>query len=186
MWEDCIPAVDNNTSLIGSRVIVKNGHFTTGPLSFAGKPIPPNTYPVEIQVWIDLKTAPIEDLKKIGTIVHSGEVEIDGGGGQNSASHDGDAATFYQSRYFLAGFLLRAGKVCQTNTKQLTDSAFGLLGTSELKTMSKAYPQTTGKWMQAGADNFNIGTMKTGVVAACKYATQVRSEAEELARSDSQ
>jgi hypothetical protein len=101
-----------------------------------------------------------------------------------SPSVKGDATTFYQSRYFLAGFLLRAGRVCETNTEQMINAAVGLLATPELKTISKAYPQNVKKWMEAGADSFNTGTMQNGVTSACTYAVKIRGKAEDIAKAD--
>jgi hypothetical protein len=95
-----------------------------------------------------------------------------------------DASTFYKSRYFLAGFLLRAGNVCDRENKRTIKAAFDLLGTKELMMMSKAYPSTTKQWMEEGSANFNTGTMKDGIGATCEYAISVRSRAEEIVKSD--
>jgi hypothetical protein len=94
-----------------------------------------------------------------------------------------DAATFYKSRYFLAGFLLRAGYACDRENKRTIKAAFDLLGTADLKMMSKAYPDTTKQWMEDGAANFNTGAMKDGIGATCEYAISVRSKAEEIVKS---
>ena len=91
------------------------------------------------------------------------------------------AAQFYQSRYILAGFLLRAAAVCNSG-KRTVDAAMNLLGTAELMAMSKAYPNTTEAWMSQGAGTFNNGVMTDGVGAACAYATTVRRQAEKIAK----
>ena len=99
------------------------------------------------------------------------------------AANSQDASTFYHSRYLLAGFLLRAGAVCGADSKRTIDAAFGLLNTSELKAVSKSYPDTTGQWMGEGAANFNNGVMKNGIGPTCAYAMTVRSQAEEIGKS---
>ena len=96
----------------------------------------------------------------------------------------GDAASFYQSRYLLAGFLLRAGRVCENSSEQMIDVALGLLATSELKSFSRAYPATIKRWMEEGSNSFNAGTMKDGVTSACAYAMKIRGKADEIAKAD--
>jgi hypothetical protein len=94
------------------------------------------------------------------------------------------AAAFYMSRYYLAGFLLRAAKVCGGDTKRTIDAAFNLLGTPELEKMSKAYPDTTEQWMLEGGNNLNTGVMKEGIERTCDDAMTVRAKAEEIAKAD--
>lgn len=94
------------------------------------------------------------------------------------------ASTFYESRYVLAGFLLRASRVCEGEGTRAIDAGFGLLDTEELKAISKAYPQQIAKWMEDGANKLNTGVMTDGVAAACSFAQKVMEQAEEMARAD--
>jgi hypothetical protein len=94
------------------------------------------------------------------------------------------AATAYRSRYFLAGFLLRAAKVCGGDFKRTIDAGLGLLATSELMWVSRAYPDTTGQWMQEGANNLNTGVMQDGIEEACAVANTARARAEEIVKTD--
>jgi hypothetical protein len=89
------------------------------------------------------------------------------------------AMAMYEARYTLAGFLLRAGKVCTSDSQPNIDAGFSLLDSSELKQISKSYPETIQSWMMQGADNFNAGVMKDGMKVACAYAVAVRRRVEE-------
>jgi hypothetical protein len=102
----------------------------------------------------------------------------------DSAPSTNSPAAVYQSRFLLAGFLVRAGYVCESDAKMNVDAGLGLLGTSELKTMSKSYPKTTAQWMEEGAQNFNKAVMSSGVQGACAYAVQVRHRAEKIAQDN--
>ena len=94
-----------------------------------------------------------------------------------------DRGVVYESRYMLAGFLLRASTVCQGNKHDI-DVAFSLLNPDELKAFSKSFPDTTAGWMKHGADNFNNQVMKDGIPAACSFALDVLRKAEEMSKSD--
>jgi Bacterial SH3 domain len=94
------------------------------------------------------------------------------------------AATFYEARYQLAGFLLRAGAVCEQEGQRTITAGLRLLGTSELKAISRNFPDTTRQWMTAGAEKFNTGVMNDGVADACAFAMTVRQKAEETAQAD--
>jgi Bacterial SH3 domain len=94
------------------------------------------------------------------------------------------AETVYRPRYQAAGFLLRAGTVCERESQRTISAAFRILGTAELKTISKNFPETTRKWMTAGADEFNTSVMNSGVAEACSLAATTREKAEETALAD--
>ena len=90
------------------------------------------------------------------------------------------ASTYYKSRYFVAGFLLRSSKVCGGDWKRTIRASFDFIGTPELKTITKSYPDTIKQWMGEGAGNFNTGVMTNGVAAACAKATETRQKAEAI------
>lgn len=95
------------------------------------------------------------------------------------------AATFYRSRYMLAGFLTRAAAVCASdkkNLKRFLNAGLGSLDTPELRAISKAYPSTTGQWMKEGGATFNSRMMSDGVGSACAYAIAESRKAEEIKR----
>jgi hypothetical protein len=94
------------------------------------------------------------------------------------------AATFYQARYQLAGFLMRAGAVCEQAAKRTVSAGLRLLGSSELKSISRNFPDTTRQWMTAGAEKFNTSVMDEGVTEACDFAMTVCQKAEETAQAD--
>lgn len=95
-----------------------------------------------------------------------------------------NAESFYHSRYLLAGFLLRAGYVCDADSKRMIDASFALIETNEFKTMSQSYPDTTRRWMEEGAQNFNSQTMKNSVREACRFASETRQKAEAIAKAN--
>jgi hypothetical protein len=95
------------------------------------------------------------------------------------------AAAIYRSRYMLAGFLVRAAAVCGDNKKsfkRFVDAGLGVLGTPELRALSKAYRSTTGQWMKEGGETFNERVMTDGISPACAYALTERARAEGIAR----
>jgi hypothetical protein len=102
----------------------------------------------------------------------------------NSVVDAETAKRFYESRYFLAGLLLRAGYVCDNEPKSLITTAFKLLDTNELKKITEAYPKTTEQWMQQGANNFNSVTMKEGIASACALAAKTRIQAADITKFD--
>jgi hypothetical protein len=69
------------------------------------------------------------------------------------------AELYYHSRYLLAGFLVRSSAVCDADPKGAIAAGFGLLGSSELRSISKAYPKKTAGWLGEGASMFNSGVM---------------------------
>jgi hypothetical protein len=83
------------------------------------------------------------------------------------------AATFYEARYSIAGFLLRAGTVCQNQPKRMISAAVRLIATPELKAIGQGFPDTTKKWMEAGTATFNNGVMTDGLLKACAHAMTV-------------
>jgi hypothetical protein len=96
----------------------------------------------------------------------------------------GTAALDYHLHFYFAGFLLRAGIVCEAKEGDFgrtTKDAIDLVAAPELKRLSKAYPDTTRQWMEEGADNFNKGVMTSGLDKACAFATTtIRSKAEAI------
>ena len=194
--EDCLSAEAGANHLIGVTVTVRNRSFSAGPFSFKGAPFSPGTYPVEISTSADPKTATPDQIRAIGKLLYASAIRVMPAGDssvatpQDNPSRDPtaisreSAATFYHSRYVLAGFLLRAGAVCGGDWKRTITAGFRLLSVEEFKTMSKAYPDTTHQWMDEGAANFNTGTMTDGVGASCAHAMKVRTEAEEIAKTD--
>lgn len=94
-----------------------------------------------------------------------------------------DKRVFYESRYTLVGFLVRAANVCGGNKRDF-EVAFSLVAPDEMKAFSTAFPKTTAEWMQRGAENFNTGVMKDGIPANCTYALEVLKKAQGIAHSD--
>jgi hypothetical protein len=112
-----------------------------------------------------------------------------GPSGAESATTEGQAtertaATFYEARYLIAGFLLRAGMVCQYQPKRMITVAMRIIATSELKAIAQGFPGTTKKWMRAGTGTFNDSVMTDGLLKACAHAMTVLEEAEQTARAD--
>ena len=98
------------------------------------------------------------------------------------------ASEVYRSRYTLAGFLLRASAVCGNDKKdseRFVRAGFGVLGTSELKRISKAYPKTIGQWMKEGGEAFNERVMSDGITPACAFAVTERERAGGIATNSS-
>jgi hypothetical protein len=87
--------------------------------------------------------------------------------------------TFYHSRYLTLGFLLRASNVCEGDWKRTAKAGFDLVGTSEFKAISEAYPDTIRQWMEEGGREFNTKVMTDGIGPACAHAMTVRRQAEE-------
>ncbi|MGP0059342.1 MAG: hypothetical protein ACLPID_08665 [Beijerinckiaceae bacterium] len=94
------------------------------------------------------------------------------------------AGVYYQSRFRIAGVLLRAGAICGADYKRTIAVGLDLIATPELKAIAKAYPDTTQQWMKGGADNFNTGVMTDGLASACAYALTVRRQAEDIVKND--
>jgi hypothetical protein len=94
------------------------------------------------------------------------------------------AAAYYQSRFHIAGVLLRAGAICGADYERTIAVGLDLIATPELKAIAKAYPDTTQQWMKGGADNFNTGVMTDGLALACAYASTVRRQAEDIVKND--
>jgi hypothetical protein len=193
---DCVAAMGPN-GLIGQIVTVKNGHFAAGPFSFRGAPFVSGNYPVEISFSPDITTASPDELRLMGIVIHNSLIRV--GEGVNPPElkstskkqpvrpqklESGQRTSFYESRYQIAGLLLRVAKVCQGDAKRAIDAGFGLLASEELKAMSRAYPQQTQKWMEQGAEKFNTGVMADGIAAACTFAQKVITKAEEIAQAD--
>src|SRR4051794_27559202 len=90
----------------------------------------------------------------------------------DSMNNEATAQQSYRSRYFLAGVLLRAGTVCNDESKLTIATAFRLLDSTELRMVSAAYPAMTKKWMEEGAETFNTATMENGIISACARAAK--------------
>jgi hypothetical protein len=89
----------------------------------------------------------------------------------------------YRSRFTLAGYLLRAGTVCEDESKRTINAAFGLLATEQLKLVSKAYPATTEKWMTEGATTFNTEVMQNGIKSTCASSMSDRQHVEDASKA---
>lgn len=97
---------------------------------------------------------------------------------------DESAETFYASRFFLSGFLLRSTAVCQKNVQHTVNIALSLIATPDLKALSGAYPKSTQGWTAEGANVFDMGVMHDGLRAACVYAIRTTNEAEVIVKGD--
>ena len=83
------------------------------------------------------------------------------------AQQKSEPAHFNETRYELAGFLMRAGVICKQDAQRMVTAGLALLGSSELKAISRNFPDTTRRWMTAGAEKFNTSVMDDGVAEAC-------------------
>lgn len=81
-----------------------------------------------------------------------------------------NAADGYHAVYVMAGYFLRAGNVCTVGAKDLIETGFKFVNTSELKTVSRSFPKLTAAWMTEGASHFNDEVMKAGAADACSAA----------------
>jgi len=83
------------------------------------------------------------------------------------------AGETYRARFFISGMLMRASIVCGKNWMGKAKVGLDLISTPEMRDLTRAYPQTTKKWLQEGAANFNDGVMKDGIPAACAFANEM-------------
>lgn len=68
---------------------------------------------------------------------------------------------------------MRAGMVC--GKTDLAKIGIDMIASPQLRSLAESYPETTNKWMQEGADNFNSGVMNDGLPAACKFANEMKA-----------
>ena len=77
------------------------------------------------------------------------------------------ASLNYEARAQVAGFLIRAGKVC-TNYDWRTMITTGMrLLAGPMRQVTNGYPSTVEGWEMKGVNLFNTGVMQDGVDAAC-------------------
>lgn len=76
--DTCIAAMGPN-GLIGVTLPVMQGTIVAGPFSFAAKPFRAGVYPVEISLSADPKTATVEQIRAIGTVLFETRVRIPSG-----------------------------------------------------------------------------------------------------------
>jgi len=88
----------------------------------------------------------------------------------------------YQHRFTTAGYLRRAGAVCQNDNKRTIDAASGLVSGGDMKAFSKSFPRKTKAWMTEGTEVFNIDVRQGGTRPACEAAMRERQRAEEVGR----
>jgi hypothetical protein len=88
----------------------------------------------------------------------------------------------YHQRYTTAGYLRRAGAVCQNHNKRMIDAAKGLVSGDDMKAFSKSFPRKTEAWMAEGTEVFNIDVRQGGIRPACEAAMRERQKAEEAGR----
>jgi hypothetical protein len=173
--DDCFPATTGGNGLTGANATVRNGSFVAGPFSFVGRPFQPGTYDLEITLSADTKSATPEQIRLIGTHLYASTIQVEA---------NGNAAAVYEARFLLAGYLLRSAMACRADVERIIALGTDLISTPELKTMSKAFPDTTRRWMEEGTANFNAQAMNQGVGAACANALTVRNKAEAVAKQD--
>jgi hypothetical protein len=170
--EDCLP--------LEARSTVEQGRFAAGPFSFNGKPVPPGRYPIEI--WLPSAKIPA------ASAVYASVLQISNPPSQVQPTEETRGRTelptemskanlSYESRYFLAGLLLRASSVCSENARRLIDASFDLVSSSELKRVAQAFPEKTKGWMLEGTGAFNTGVMSDGLSLACAHARDTATRA---------
>jgi hypothetical protein len=89
------------------------------------------------------------------------------------ASADENSA--YQSRFLLAGVMLRSSIVCvERETIDALETrvqlAMRLLSAPPMREFSTAFPELSKRWQMDGSENFNRGVVSEGVSGACDYA----------------
>lgn len=90
--------------------------------------------------------------------------------GGASAQAESSAEQAYRTDFMVAGFFLRAGYVCEADGKRLIVATSNFLDSEQIKTVSKAFPSATEKWMTEGANGFNSTVMEDGIKPACASA----------------
>lgn len=88
----------------------------------------------------------------------------------------------YQARYTTAGYLRRAGVLCQDDSKRTIDAASTLLSGKEMKAFSKSFPGNVKAWMAEGKEVFNIDVRQGGIRPACEAAMRERQKVEETGK----
>lgn len=92
-----------------------------------------------------------------------------------------DENAAYQSRFFLAGVMLRSSIVCvERETEDALQSrvqlAMRLLSAQPMKEFSAAFPKLSDRWQTDGSENFNRGVVSEGVSGACEYARKLEQQ----------
>ncbi len=76
--EDCFPA-SGPDGKSGVTVVVQNGAFEAGPLSFGGKPIAPNVYQLDIYPIFDVNSMTPEEIRTADSRpIYVGQIQIPG------------------------------------------------------------------------------------------------------------
>lgn len=174
--DNCIGATDDR-GVVGITTEVRNGKFSAGPFSFNRRPMPPMRYPIEISIVPNYNTASAEVINAGPRLVYQGEIPV---AAKPPQAPDTDRSAFFESRYLLSGFLLRASRVCSDQFEKFVNASVKLISGEEFKSISGAFPTMTGEWMERGALNFNTGVLKTGPRSACDYAKTVLEKVDQI------
>ncbi len=76
-----------------------------------------------------------------------------------------------QQTFQLSGMLLRAGTVCEEKQKEFIAWSFKVQTLDDdVRSIGKAFPELTAKWMMEGAGQMNSVAMQEGVKPACLRA----------------
>jgi len=101
------------------------------------------------------------------------------GSQKGSAAENSEASHVYRARYMMSGYLVRAGAVCDAEAKHMIEVGLQFIGSAELKSVAKAFPATTERWMNEGAERFNSEVMKSGIKAGCNSALATAKQFEQ-------
>jgi hypothetical protein len=86
------------------------------------------------------------------------------------AQEKSNLSDVYRARYIISGYLVRAGAVCENDVNRMIELGLQFISSAELKSIGKAFPRTTERWMTEGAERFNSEVVKGGITSACNSA----------------
>jgi hypothetical protein len=72
---NCFPATGPDGQF-GATAVVQKGQFSTGRFSFQGLSFRPGLYTLQLSLSVDARTAPLEDLKKIGKPIFLSRIAV--------------------------------------------------------------------------------------------------------------
>lgn len=85
--------------------------------------MPPMRYSIEISIVPDFNSVPIAEIKAGARLVFEGEIQVVESSSPSPLYEN--KSSFFEARYMLAGFLLRASRVCNDQFEPLANGSFG-------------------------------------------------------------
>lgn len=95
-----------------------------------------------------------------------------------SAAFAEPASKRYEATWQLTGYLLRSARVCGEDLQRTLAVVIKYTENAEMKKIAKNYPLEVNHWQVVGIDLFDKEVMSEGLDLACKFAINVRLEAE--------